>query len=335
MNIQNTIKITNNMYSLMVESIANEVYREIGAFMPENIYREGMIIELINNHGYIRGKNLQVKLQVPIKYKNDFLPLTYYHMSPDMILDDNVIVLIKCIPNENMDKAIKECNFFMKQLNKKKGYIVNFPEKEENQIFIKEIVEKETVDETIMNALITNKDSINSLMNKIESFDYENIKLQLSSLEKSVEMIKNQLNNMDKKKDEHEKANIVLLMEEEQSEAEAEDQSEEEAEDQSEAEAEDQSEAEAEDQSEAEAEDQSEAEAEDQSEAEAEEEAEAEDQSEAEAEEEEEEELFEIEIDDITYCTNNEENGIIYEVDKDGSVGKQVGYLKEGEPFFT
>ena len=51
-------------------------------------------------------------------------------------------------------------------------------------------------------------------------------------------------------------------------------------------------------------------------------------------EEEEEEELVEIEIDDITYCTNDEENGFIYELTKDGDVGDKVGYLKEGEPFF-
>lgn len=50
---------------------------------------------------------------------------------------------------------------------------------------------------------------------------------------------------------------------------------------------------------------------------------------------EEEEELFEIEIDDITYYTNNEENGIIYEVTKDEEVGKKVGYLKDGEPYFS
>ncbi len=53
-----------------------------------------------------------------------------------------------------------------------------------------------------------------------------------------------------------------------------------------------------------------------------------------EEEEEEEEELFEIEIDDTTYCTNNEDNGFIYELTSDGDVGEKVGYLKEGEPFF-
>ena len=50
--------------------------------------------------------------------------------------------------------------------------------------------------------------------------------------------------------------------------------------------------------------------------------------------EEEDEELFEIDIDDVTYCTNNEENGFIYQLSKDGDVGSKVGYFKEGEPFF-
>jgi hypothetical protein len=53
-----------------------------------------------------------------------------------------------------------------------------------------------------------------------------------------------------------------------------------------------------------------------------------------EEEEEEEEELFEIEIDDTTYCTNNEESGFIFELSEDGDVGDKVGYFKEGEPFF-
>jgi hypothetical protein len=47
-----------------------------------------------------------------------------------------------------------------------------------------------------------------------------------------------------------------------------------------------------------------------------------------------EEEFFEIEIDDVTFCTNDEENGLIYELTEDGEVGDKVGYLKDGEPFF-
>jgi hypothetical protein len=52
-------------------------------------------------------------------------------------------------------------------------------------------------------------------------------------------------------------------------------------------------------------------------------------------EEEEEEEVFEIEIDDVTYYATHEENGILYEVDKDGEVGKKVGIIKDGEPIFS
>ena len=53
-----------------------------------------------------------------------------------------------------------------------------------------------------------------------------------------------------------------------------------------------------------------------------------------EEEEEEEEEVFEIEIDDVTYYATSEENGVLYEVTKDGDVGKKVGIIKDGEPIF-
>jgi hypothetical protein len=65
-----------------------------------------------------------------------------------------------------------------------------------------------------------------------------------------------------------------------------------------------------------------------------EEQVEEQDPVETEEEEEEEEELFEIEIDDITYCTNNEDSGFIFELSQDNDVGEKVGYFKEGEPFF-
>ena len=51
--------------------------------------------------------------------------------------------------------------------------------------------------------------------------------------------------------------------------------------------------------------------------------------------EEEDEEVFEIEIDDVTYFTTDEENGILYEVSSDGEVGNKVGIIKNGEPIFS
>lgn len=53
----------------------------------------------------------------------------------------------------------------------------------------------------------------------------------------------------------------------------------------------------------------------------------------SESEEEEEEDIFEIDIDDVTYCTNNETTGFIYGL-TDGEMGDKVGYFKDGEPFF-
>jgi len=50
--------------------------------------------------------------------------------------------------------------------------------------------------------------------------------------------------------------------------------------------------------------------------------------------EEEDEDIFEIEIDDKTYCTNDDENGFIWELTEEGEQGDKVGYLKDGEPFF-
>jgi hypothetical protein len=61
---------------------------------------------------------------------------------------------------------------------------------------------------------------------------------------------------------------------------------------------------------------------------------EVQDELQDEVQEAEEEEYFEIDIDDITYCTNDEENGFIYELSEDGDIGTKVGYLKDGEPFF-
>ena len=47
------------------------------------------------------------------------------------------------------------------------------------------------------------------------------------------------------------------------------------------------------------------------------------------------EEVFEIEIDDITYFATDENNGILYAMDEDGDVGKEVGVIKDGEPIFN
>ena len=68
-----------------------------------------------------------------------------------------------------------------------------------------------------------------------------------------------------------------------------------------------------------------------------EEEAEEEEAEEEEAEEEEDEELEvdEIEIDGKLYFTTDDKNGTLYSVDEDGDIGDEIGYLKNGKPFFS
>jgi len=61
---------------------------------------------------------------------------------------------------------------------------------------------------------------------------------------------------------------------------------------------------------------------------------ETETKEEEEEEQEEDEELFEIEIDDKTYCTNNDQNGFIWELTEEGESGEKIGYLKDGDAFF-
>ena len=71
--------------------------------------------------------------------------------------------------------------------------------------------------------------------------------------------------------------------------------------------------------------------------AEVEEEDEEEEAEEEEAEEEEDEELEvdEIEIDGKLYFTTDDKNGTLYSVDEDGDIGDEIGYLKNGKPFFS
>jgi len=51
-------------------------------------------------------------------------------------------------------------------------------------------------------------------------------------------------------------------------------------------------------------------------------------------EEDDDEEIFEIEIDDKTYCTNDDQNGFIWELTDDCEQGDKIGYLKDGDAYF-
>jgi len=178
-----------------------------------------------------------------------------------------------------------------------------------------------------LDKLITKIDSLNEKLNKTENAELKHINTECAVYDKNINFKENI------------KLEIVEQYNEDQDEEPTDDQEDELEEEEKEEQVETENEQEEdEDQVETE-EDQVETEDEDQveTEEESEEEEDQEDQKHVKEEnivQEEEEELFEIEIDDITYCTNNEENGYIYELTEDGECGEKVGYLKEGEPFF-
>jgi len=161
---------------------------------------------------------------------------------------------------------------------------------------------------------------------------------QEDELVKEAEIVRAFIEEKDKQEEEEEEE-----VEEEQVEEEEQDEQEEQEEEQVEEEQEEQEEEQVEEEQEEVKEEQVEEEEQQVEEEEEEQsvETEAKEESESESEQEdkpddkeEDEELFEIEIDDVTYCTNNDENGFIWELTDEGEQGEKIGYFKEGEPFF-
>jgi len=219
----------------------------------------------------------------------------------------------------------------------------------------------------LINDLLKEKKEV-ELFNKQQEETYKKI---IETCDKEIEDLKNQINNCVKQSldydltsDKQEKENIILHIEEksdleldlesdeEESDVEESDEEEEDVEEEEKVESDEEEEkveseeedveSEEEDVEETElSEDEVETEEEKKVESEeektelSEDEVETEEEKDEDEDEEEEEELIEIEIDGVTYCTENEDNGFIYVLDKDGNVGETTGYLKNGEPFFN
>jgi hypothetical protein len=271
------------------------------------------------------------------------------------VLDELNIVLQKGL-NEIVDRFINKFNLYEETHN----YVMNAP-------FIKKLLienpsrQEESIFSTTLSlnakidALIKENERLKAELQKFKP--NENISLKIvesdnqqatQSNEKMYEKIMNSsegqtkkifMNNMFKVVETNESTSDEIS----DSESESEDESGKEEEEASKEEDASKEEEEEEEEEEEDEEDEEDSEKEEDSEEEEEEEEEEEDEEdEGEEEEEKEEEeketatadMFEIEIDDVTYFTNDEEDGYIHAVDKNGKPGKKVGYLKDGEPFF-
>ena len=245
-----------------------------------------------------------------------------------------------------LDKVMTTIETFNEKLNKIENIQLKHVPNIECNVSIEKIDFKENIKLEI--AEDENENEEHYILKSDDELENQEEKEELEDQEEQEQKELEEQDQEEKEEEELQEEEEEELEEEELEEEELEDQEEEEEEeleDQEEVEDQEEKEEELEDQEELEVESENESEEEVETENESEEEVESENESEEEVElketkekivdnSEEEEELFEIEIDDITYCTNNEENGYIYELTEDGESGEKVGYLKDGEPFF-
>ncbi len=192
------------------------------------------------------------------------------------------------------------------------------------------IEEKEDDLESLVVGVDNDDDNSIDTNSSMEANEKKNIKTVFLDVKPDIQVGVEQDDEEEKEEEEEEE------VEEEEEEQEEEEEEEEEVEEEEQEEVEEEQEEVDEEGEEEVEEEEEEEEVEEVEEVEEEEEEEVEEEEEEQKEEadEEEEEVFEIEIDDVSYFTNNDENGILYAVDENGDPGNKVGYLKDGEPFF-
>jgi len=119
-------------YGDMVEEIAVKVYNEMGSNHNESIYRECMAYEFRK-----RDYKVGVEVSVPIIY--DGSVLSYVCGRLDLIIDDRVIIELKAISGKDMSGAKEQCKMYMKMMNKKEGYVINFVKGVDKEVIIERI----------------------------------------------------------------------------------------------------------------------------------------------------------------------------------------------------
>jgi hypothetical protein len=290
---------------------------------------------------------------------------------PDDDLKPQLIEVISDITKEYMDTEVKKLentflsNFqtFTSNNNIMIQQLLSQVEslKEEIKTIRRETVERKQIIDLTNSEDYENQSSTieESVVIKVEKEEKENIILNIDD-----EVEETEENNVDEKEFESKEEQEEEEQEEEEEEQEEEEEEEEEEEqdeqkdveeeqdEQEDVEEEEQDEQEEEEQDvqeEEEQDEQKDVEEEEQEEEEDQEEEEQEDpkeqakknvhedevETEAESEEEEEEEdFFEVEIDDKSYCTNDEVNGFIYELTDDGEIGEKVGVYKNSVATF-
>ena len=224
---------------------------------------------------------------------------------------DNLQCVLNNILNKLNEIQNEKCNSSKENFDVKKPLIVKMSENEHVSLNIEEVSQKEFY-ENVKNETEVEEEKVE------EEQDEKQVEEQVEEQEEQEEQVEEEQAEEQEEVEEEQEEEQVEEEEEEQVEEEEEEQVEEEEEQVEEEQVEEQ-------------EEQDEEEASIETETKQNETEQDEDNG---AEAEDDEELFEIEIDDKTYCTNNEQNGFIWELTEDGEQGEKIGYLEDGEAYF-
>lgn len=113
------------------------VYSELGWGWREDVYREALAYEL-RQAGYL----VEAEVTSPVVYRGR--PLQYVNFRMDLLVDRDMVVELKACAGDGRTavKAQQQCLRYLKMKNLGFGMIINFPEKENQQVFAKEVINR-------------------------------------------------------------------------------------------------------------------------------------------------------------------------------------------------
>ncbi len=267
---------------------------------------------------------------------------------------DNMKNEIDCIIQKHLNYALEKYSNDYKIYEENYKYFMNAPMNNNNTRFVVSIdCNKETIENSQQNVIEEKDKTIAKMINDIKTLESINneLKHRINELEENqkrkveteekIKLVIEEVNRPNETKEEPKKYEEIIKPETKQEEKQLEVEEEEEEEEQ-EVEEEEEVDEEEEEEQEVEEEDEEEEgdveeeeeEQDEEQEEEVEVETEEEEQEEGDVEEEEEGGVFLIEIQGKEYYTDDEVNGTIYSVDKNGDPDEEVGVFKNKKPVF-
>ena len=129
--------ITHQKVLMDLPNITKKVYDELSWGWREDVYREALAFELRQN-GYL----VEAEVTSPIIYQSR--PLQYVNFRIDLLVNHSLILELKaCVGDgRTMIKAHQQCIRYLKMKNFGLGMIINFPEKSEQSVVYKMVVNR-------------------------------------------------------------------------------------------------------------------------------------------------------------------------------------------------